>query len=142
MIAGQRVQKWLLGAVLGAFGAGALAGLAAPRAVASLAGTTPETADEFYVRELATRYGLDRHQVELIRMVLAARTADYLRVLLGDQGRLPPELRFEVTEADRRAQERIKTVLTEEQRRRFLRDSTPEEFAPEQTGDPVRAKRR
>ena len=142
MIHRVRLRKWLLGAVLGAFGAGTLAGLAAPRAYASLDGNTPETADEFYVRELTDRYDLDRRQVELIRMVLSARTADYLRVLLTDQGRLPPGLRFEVTEADRRAQERIKTVLTEDQRRRFLRDSTPEEFAPARSGTPDRAERR
>lgn len=137
-----RMRKWLIGAVLGAFGAGSLAGLALPRAWDALATSAPESADEFYVRQLADRYGLDHRQVELVRMILAARTAEYLRVLLSDQGRLPPELRFEVAEADGRAAERIKNVLTDEQRRRFLRDSNPEEFAPAGAGTSDRVDKR
>jgi len=125
-----RTRNWLLGGMLACFGAGALFGLALPRATEALAGSQPESADEFYVRQLTDRYGIDRKQVEQVRMIQAARTAEYLRVLLADQGRLPIDLRDEVADADRRAQERIKFVLTEEQRRRFLRDSTPELLAP------------
>jgi hypothetical protein len=44
---------------------------------------------------------------------------------MGDLMRLPPALREQVDVANRRAEERIKYVLTEEQRERFLRDSEP-----------------
>lgn len=139
MILARKARAQVLGGLLATFVAGALFGLALPRASEALAGAEPETADEFYVRELTDRYGLDRRQVELVRMVLASRTADYLKVLLADQGRLPQDLRQQVSDADRRAQERIKFVLTEEQRRTFLRDSLPQEFAPADVGTDDRA---
>ncbi|MBI5853237.1 MAG: hypothetical protein HZB39_19690 [Planctomycetes bacterium] len=142
MILARKARAQVLGGLLATFVAGALFGLALPRATEALAGAEPETADAFYVRELTDRYGLDRRQVELVRMILASRTADYLKVLLADQGRLPQDLRQQVSDADRRAQERIKFVLTEEQRRTFLRDSLPREFAPADVGPDDRATRR
>lgn len=120
--------KWLLGGMLACFGAGALLRTGLAAGDRSARGPSPEYV--LYVRQLTDRYGIDRKQVEQVRMIQAARTAEYLRVLLADQGRLPIDLRDEVADADRRAQERIKSVLTEEQRRRFLRDSTPELLAP------------
>lgn len=142
MSAASTVRVRLLGGLLAVFVAGVVFGLALPRAGELLFGAEPESGEEFYVRELTDRYALDRDQVELVRMVLASRTAEYLRVLLADQGRLPQDLQQLVVEADRRAQERIKFVLTEDQRRRFLRDSTPEELAPTALDPDPRATRR
>ncbi|MDA1222937.1 MAG: hypothetical protein O3B85_13010, partial [Planctomycetota bacterium] len=78
-----------------------------------------------YAAELALRYDLDAEQVRQVRLVLEERDRTHRRVLMGDPLRLPPALRDEVAAATRRAEERIKYVLTDAQRARFLRDSKP-----------------
>lgn len=104
-------------------GAGIALGLAIPVVAATFSEREPRP-DEDYVRQLADRYELSDDQARRIRMVLHQRDLDH-RQLLSDLRALPDELRRQVIEIDRRAEERIKFVLTPAQRERFLRDSGP-----------------
>lgn len=136
------LKRHVLGVVAAAFVAGTLFGIALPKAVELLAASEPESAEEFYVRELTARYRLTPRQVELVRMVLQSRNEAYLQALLADSKRLPEQLRFQIEEVRHRAEERIKSVLTAEQLRQFLRDSTPEELAPGTAGSQNRDDKR
>jgi hypothetical protein len=119
------VRRWVLGAGFAGFAAGIALGLVVPVVREAMAAAEADDPDARYVRELAERYGLDAGQARTVRMVLEDRDRAYRRVLMGDLMRLPPALREQVDVANRRAEERIKYVLTEEQRERFLRDSEP-----------------
>ena len=117
-----RLGRWVVGAAAAAFAAGLAVGLALPRVADAVATPPRADADERYVRDLGDRYDLSAAQTELIRMVLEAREGERMRLLLGDTGRLPEQIQIELGSVDLRANERIKYVLTDEQRERFLHD--------------------
>ncbi len=119
------VQRWVLAAGAAGFAAGLAIGLLGPRFVEAAASPSDDDPHARYAAELAARYDLDADQVRKVRLVLEERDRSHRRVLMGDPLRLPAALRDEVAAANRRAEERIKYVLTDEQRARFLRDSKP-----------------
>jgi hypothetical protein len=119
------VQRWVLAAGAAGFVAGLSIGLLGPRFVEAAAGPSEDDPHARYAAELAVRYDLGPEQVRQVRLVLEERDRAHRRALMRDPLRLPPALRDEVAAANRRAEERIKYVLTDEQRARFLRDSKP-----------------
>lgn len=125
MSAGPEVRRWILLAAVASFVAGFGVGLVVPAAAHAMAPDDAADPDAVYVRELGARYGLDGEQMRLVRMVLEERDREHRRAVMGDLKRLPVTLRNAVDAANRRAEERIKEVLTEAQRERFLRDSEP-----------------
>lgn len=129
------LRRVVLSAVAASFVAGLAVGLVAPTAAAAFGAEDPEDWGASYARSMAERYGLDVEQTRLVRMVIEARDAEQVRILMRDEQRLPRSTRDALSEANLRANERIKYVLTESQRARFLADS---EFAP-LTGGPERA---
>ncbi len=116
---------WLWLAFLSTFGAGVVAGLLIPAAREALAAPDFEDPDELYVREMAFQYALDARQVRLLRMVLRSRDAEHREVLMRDVERLPRALRDDIQDVHRRAEERIKSLLTPAQLTRFSQDSRP-----------------
>lgn len=116
-------KRWVVAAAATSFIAGIGVGLAVPPILAVVAPAEQHDFDERYVRHLTARYGLDREQVQQVRMVLEAKDLEKRRALLHDLEQLPDPLRDAVRRADRVAEERIKYVLTDTQRERFLRDS-------------------
>lgn len=122
-------RRWVLAAALASFGAGLVVGLVVPAIVEAVSAEGELEPDERYALELRDTYDLDAEQVRQIRVVLEERERQKRRVLLQDLERLPETLRQEVRRADRRAEERIKYVLTDAQRERFLRDSALAEGA-------------
>lgn len=123
--AGRRTVTWLWLAFLSTFGAGVVVGLLVPAAREALAAPDFEDPDELYVREMAIQYGLDSRQVRLLRMVLRARDAEHREVLMHDVEQLPLALRRDIQDVHRRAEERIKSLLTPAQLTRFSQDSRP-----------------
>lgn len=119
------VKRWILTAGAAGLVSGLAIGLLGPRLVEAAKGPADDDPHARYAAELAERYGLDAEQVRQVRLVLEERDRTYRRVLMGDPLRLPPALRDEVAAANRRAEERIKYVLTDAQRAGFLRDSKP-----------------
>ncbi|MBK8976072.1 MAG: hypothetical protein IPM29_09105 [Planctomycetes bacterium] len=117
------VRRWFLGAVLAAFAAGGILGLVAADVAEAVAARDRDDPDQRYVRQLTDVYGLDAKQERLVRLVLRARDLEHRRILLRDVDRLPAALRDELEAANLRMEERIKSVLTDEQRTRFLHDS-------------------
>lgn len=119
--------RWVVVAVLASFGAGVAVGLVAPAVAAAVARPTDPDRRARDVGYLVDRYGLDGEQARLIRLVLEACDAERVAILMQYQLQLPEQAQLELAAANQRAEERIKHVLTVEQRARFLRDS---ELAP------------
>ena len=119
------IPRWILAAAAAGFVAGLAVGVLGPRLVEAASGPAEDDPHARYAAELALRYDLHAQQVRQVRLLLEERDRTHRRVLMGDPLRLPPAIRDEVAAATRRAEERIKYVLTDAQRARFLRDSKP-----------------
>jgi hypothetical protein len=119
----RQALRWFVGAVAGSFAAGVGIWLALPVAVEAFAGAESDDPHAVYARDLAQRFDLTAEQQRLVQMVLESRDLEQQRILLRDMERLPAELQREVRDSFRRADERIKYVLTPEQRERFLAET-------------------
>ena len=113
-------QAWILGAALGCFAAGMTVGLVAPGIIDVLAGTAVPDPDVQYVRKLAADFDLSAGQERSLAMVVQYKRKaedDLLRNAQPDQ--LPDPLKNQIMKVRREATERIRRVLTKEQRERF-----------------------
>jgi hypothetical protein len=119
-------RRWLLAALCGAFGAGFVTALVAVDLREAAQAGRQDDPDWWYVSDLVSRYDLDTRQERLLHMVLQQHEIAQRRILRRDVDRLPAEVRAEIADADLLAEERIKSVLTDAQRERFLHDSQPE----------------
>ena len=117
------VLRWFLAAVAASFVAGLGAGGLLVR-IADRSAAEPSDRNAAIVRHYAERYDLSREQVRQVRMVLAAKDAELQEILSSNRGLLPGPVQKKVGAVDLVAEERIKSVLNEAQRRRFLQDST------------------
>lgn len=122
---GGALRVWILALALGSFAAGAAAGMLLPEMLA--ADQAVESPVDGYVRQLVARYSLDAEQERQLRLVLLADAkaeGDILRN--ADWSELPENLNNERLRNKRRTEERIRYVLTDEQRARYDRDSCPD----------------
>lgn len=115
--------RWVRGVALACFCAGVLVGLAVPGVVDAVRGPV-QTADpdEQYVRDFAAKYGLDKAQIRTLRMILADDLASTTAIIRAKPETLPPE----VLKLRRRTDERIRVMLSDEQRAQYLRDTNPD----------------
>ena len=118
-------QAWILSAALGCFVAGMVVGLVAPGIVETLTGSgsapDPDTA---YVRKLAADFGLTGAQERSLAMVVECRrkAEDEVVRKAASADQLPEPLKNQLQKVRRQATERIRYVLTREQRERFDRE--------------------
>jgi hypothetical protein len=121
-------QSWILAAALGCFAAGMTVGLVAPGVVDALAGPGPEPdPDVQYVRRIAADFGLSAQQERSLSLVVQARRQDQLDLLKKtDFDLLPDVLKNQLKTVRRKTDERIRYVLTPEQRERYDREARPD----------------
>jgi hypothetical protein len=120
-------QAWILGAALGCFAAGMTVGLVAPGIIDAIAGTAAPDPDVLYVRKLAADFDLSASQERSLGMVVQYKRKaedELLRNAQPDQ--LPDPLKNKIMIVRREATERIRRVLTKEQRERFDRQARAE----------------
>ncbi len=113
-----RRYRWIWGVALTSFGAGLAVGFNGPGAVDAMREDFVDPSER-YVRDLIDRYELSAKQARQMRMVLAAELAETTEIIRAKPETLPPE----ILKVRRRADERIRAVLDEEQRARFDRDT-------------------
>jgi hypothetical protein len=117
------LAAWILAVAVGSFAAGLVVGFAVPDVLAAPAALQgPET----YARNLADKYGLTPQQHQRLLMVLEDGERRELEILKrANWSQLPPALRGERLEANRKTEQRIRFVLDERQRALYDRDSRP-----------------
>lgn len=119
MSRGPHELRWVRWVAASAFAAGIAVGLAIPVAVQAMSPRpAPFGPDEVYVGQLAELYGLSSSQVRTLRMILATEIAETTEILRRQPENLPPEVR----KVRRRTDERIRAMLSEEQRAAYERD--------------------
>jgi len=80
-----------------------------------------------YVERLTGSYELSAAQAQTLRQVLQAMRDEELKVLReADTAQLPRALQSKLLAARDRAEQRLRTVLTPEQRQRYDQDSRPQ----------------
>ena len=117
------VGVWILAVALSCFAAGLVAGFAVPELLAA-----PRAVEgpEEYARNLADAYDLSDEQHQQLLMVLEDGERRELEILKrANWSQLPPALRGERLEANRKTEQRIRFVLDERQRALYDRDSRP-----------------
>lgn len=121
-------QSWILAAALGCFAAGMTVGFVAPGVVDALAGPGSEPhPDVHYVRKMAADFGLSAQQERSLAMVVQARRQAQLDVFeKADFDLLPEVLQSQIKTVRRQTDERIRHVLTKEQRERYDREARPD----------------
>lgn len=125
----RHLRLWILGAALGSFGAGMNVGLLIPKLAADGDAPVPDhlRQDLDYVERLVGGYGLSAAQAQTLRQVLQAMREEELRVLReADAAQLPRALQTKLLAAHDRAEQRLRAVLTPEQRQRYDQDSRPQ----------------
>lgn len=113
-----RRYRWIWGVALTSFGAGVAVGFNGPATVDAMREEFVDPSER-YVRDLVQQYGLTTKQARQMRMVLAAELAETTEIIRAKPETLPPE----ILKVRRRADERIRAVLDDEQRVRFDRDT-------------------
>lgn len=117
------LAAWILAVAVGSFAAGLVVGFAVPDVLAAPAALQ---GPEEYARNLADKYGLTPQQHQRLLMVLEDGERRELEILKrANWSQLPPALRGERLEANRKTEQRIRFVLDERQRALYDRDSRP-----------------
>lgn len=122
------VRAWLAGVAAAALLAGVAIGLALPRLgewLAADAAAAQDDANAELVRRYTERYGLDEAQARLLRMVLASSTVEESLVLRQHIDRYPDDVRDQVANVKRRADERVEALLDDRQRELYWQDRQP-----------------
>lgn len=100
-------------------------GIALPRVLASDAAKS--SPDRAYVREMAERYGLDGKQERSWLLVMQwLHDEDQAIVSSTENSELPKSIRDRRSQANRTAEQRIRALLTAEQRARYDAESRPD----------------
>lgn len=125
----RHLRLWILGAALGSFGAGMNVGLLIPKLAAGDEALLPDHLrhDLNYVERMVGSYGLSAEQARTLRQVLQAMRDEELKVLReADTAQLPRALQSKLLAARDRAEQRLRAVLTPQQRHRYDQDSRPQ----------------
>lgn len=124
----RHARLWILGAAFGSFLAGMNTGLLLPNLWTAPEDSVPAEVrgDADYVAVLAASYGLSAAQAQSVRFVLQAAREEELAVLRAAEAtQLPPALQAQLLAARARAEQRLRAVLTHEQRTRYDAESRP-----------------
>ena len=123
-----RTRRWILATAVGCFAAGMSAGLAFPGVVAACRGSAGAgDPDEDYVRRFAADYGLTAAQQRALRIVLQQRVDDELEVYHSEFEQLPASVRAMLESVRRKASQRTRALLDEQQRLAYDRKTGPQE---------------
>ena len=112
-------QSWILAAALGCFVAGMTVGFVVPGFVDALTAPGESDPDTLYVRQMARDFGLSAQQERKLAMVVQARRKAVADLVQGAADQLPEAMQNELKKVRRQADERIRYVLSQEQRVRY-----------------------
>lgn len=121
MSGGAPSLRWLKSVAFACFAAGIAVGLAVPKIYDAVRGPA-ETIDpdERYVRYVTEHYELTPAQVRSLRMVLAVDAAEHRDLMRRAK---PEEMPPGVAKLRTRTDDRIRVLLTDEQREKFNQDA-------------------
>ncbi|GDY01279.1 hypothetical protein LBMAG49_06080 [Planctomycetota bacterium] len=121
-----RTRVWILACAVGCFAAGMSVGLAFPSVVAACS-TAVDTSgsDESFVRRFTADYGLGSNQQRQLRAVLQRR-AESEREVFRAASDLPAAVAAGLEAVRRRASERVRALLNDQQRADYDRAVLPE----------------
>jgi hypothetical protein len=124
------LRSWILAVALGCFAAGTAMGWLLPSTLDAFVGDD-DVADPGleFVRRFAADFALSTDQRRLLLVVVRDRQQEELRVLRrAEFEQLPAALQSQIKNARRREEERIRFLLTPEQRERFDRQVRPDPY--------------
>lgn len=103
-------------------------GLAIPNVLADETGAAGFDADRDYVQRIVARYGLSSEQERSLRLVMQAEREEKLQAWLSAVvAQLPAALQNRLVAASRKSEQRLRKLMTEEQRARYDIDSRPQQ---------------
>lgn len=124
----KHLRLWILGAALGSFAAGMNVGLAIPNILAGETGSAGFDADRDYVQRLVARYGLTPEQERSLRLVMQAEREEKMQAWASAEvAQLPAALQNRLVAASRKSEQRLRKLMTAEQRARYDIDSRPQQ---------------
>jgi hypothetical protein len=113
-------RLWVLGSAVGCFVAGMAGGLALPDVMHACCAQDPQDPDAAYVQRMTEDFRLDPAQQRSLRMVLESCQRQELEVFhRARYESLPESLKNQLREARAQKEQRIRVLLTPEQRRLY-----------------------